>query len=195
MRNKCFGCEYFEGFKGCIVKCGLGHQNINIKLGCSNFTPDNTAECGDCFYKKGMINWIIDCSVRGKMDGTQTYCYEYARKEDIDCDKKQKDSGCFVTTAVCDILGKDDNCIELETLRKFRDEKLLTNENLKHIIDEYYKISPKYVNKINNHKDKITFAEHLLNKYINQVIENIQRGNQKEAVSIYKNMLMEIEKT
>jgi len=83
MRNKCFGCEYFGGFKGCIVKCDLGYQNISIKHGCSDFTPDNTAECGDCFYKKSMKNWIVDCSVRGKMDGTQTYYYEYARKEDI----------------------------------------------------------------------------------------------------------------
>lgn len=194
MKNRCFGCKYYEGFDGCIVRCDLGYKNISIKQGCSDFTPDNTAECQDCFYKKGMNEfWIIDCSIRGDMDGTQTYCSDYARREEDDCDKKGK-GGCFVTTTVCDILGKDDQCFELKILRKFRDEVLLIDNDLRQLVFEYYNLSPVYVNKIINIENKRKFAQYLLDEHINCIIETIQDNDKYKAVFLYKNMLNKIDK-
>jgi len=193
MRNRCFGCKYFEGFDGCIVRCDLGYENISIKNGCSDFTPDNTAECRDCFYNKGMKNWIIDCSIRGEMDGTQTYCSDYARREEYDCDKNNDKSGCFVTTAICNILGKNDNCYELETLREFRDSKLLTDKNLQDLVFEYYTISPKLVDILKNKDNKKEFAQYLLDKHINLIIQQIENNEKNKAIKSYKNMIKMIE--
>jgi len=102
-------------------------------------------------------------------------------------------SGCFVTTAICDILGKDDKCFELETLRKFRDNELFSNNELKKLVFEYYEISPKLVNKIINHEDKYQFAQNLLNKHINIIIQTINQGDKFLAIKLYQEMLVSIE--
>lgn len=100
-----------------------------------------------------------------------------------------KKSGCFVTTAVCDILGKDDKCFELEILRKFRDEELLTDKGLEKLVFEYYRISPRFVNKILTLEKNEEFAKFLLNEYINNIIESIQNGNKYKAIDLYQKML------
>lgn len=54
------------------------------------------------------------------------------------------DSGgmCFITTAVCEYMNLPDDCEELQILRKFRDEYLLKDEELKKYVDEYYSLAP-----------------------------------------------------
>lgn len=195
-KNRCYGCEYFGGAQGCIVQCDNGHKGVFLKNGCSDFTPDITASCGGgtsgCFYNQnGRRISDLECSIHGFQKKKKTYCYDFAAEED-DCEPKKK-SGCFVTTAVCDILGKDDKCFELEILRRFRDETLLTDENSKQLVYEYYDISPKLVSKIINLKNKNEFAKYLLNSHINFIIDEIQSNNKHKAISLYKNMLCEIE--
>jgi len=102
-------------------------------------------------------------------------------------------NGSFVTTAICDILGKDDKCFELETLRKFRDNELLSNRELKKLVFEYYEISPELVNKIINHEDKYHFAQNLLNEHINIIIQTINQGDKFLAIKLYQEMLVTIE--
>ena len=50
----------------------------------------------------------------------------------------KKSKGCFITTATCKTLNKGDNCMELTTIRHFRDTWLSNQPNGANIIENYY---------------------------------------------------------
>jgi hypothetical protein len=198
--NRCYGCYHYGGHKSwdnskTMVQCRIG-VNSTISQGCSNFTPDEVAHCMSCLYYYRSSDGQDGCS-KGHYSGYNTpsitidHCYDYKHKESeytANSNRSSK-SGCFVTTAVCDILGKDDKCFELEILRKFRDEELLTDKGLEKLVFEYYRISPRFVNKILTLEKNKEFAEFLLNEYINNIIENIQNAKKDKAIELYKKML------
>jgi hypothetical protein len=49
---------------------------------------------------------------------------------------------CFITTACCDILGLPDDCFELRTLRRYRDEVMARSERGREAIARYYESAP-----------------------------------------------------
>jgi hypothetical protein len=133
---RCHGCANTERVNHLIKggKCDVG-QTIG-RYGCSQFTPDITASCFACFYNSS-LGRISDftCNKTGMfMTSEREYCPDHYGWEEDDNKKK---SGCFITTAVCHILGQPDDCQILNTLRRFRDEKLLTN-NYAFLVDDYY---------------------------------------------------------
>ena len=71
----------------------------------------------------------------------------YGTYEDIKSGFKTK--LCYITTAVCDSLNKPDNCLELNLLRDYRDNILISEEGGADLIDEYYDIAPTIVKRIN----------------------------------------------
>lgn len=50
---------------------------------------------------------------------------------------------CFLTTACCDMLARPDTCVELQSLRSFRDDWLSKQPYGKAMIAEYYHVAPK----------------------------------------------------
>jgi hypothetical protein len=50
--------------------------------------------------------------------------------------------GCFITTACCDVLGLDDDCFELRTLRRYRDTVLAQTPGGSADIAAYYGLAP-----------------------------------------------------
>lgn len=56
---------------------------------------------------------------------------------------------CFITTAVCDTLQKDDDCYELMAFRRFRDTYMLLEPQRRELVEEYYKVAPAIVTSIN----------------------------------------------
>ena len=67
---------------------------------------------------------------------------QYKRKE---CSSS---GGCFMTTAACDAVGLADDCWELTTLRRFRDDYLTHQPKGPQTIAEYYKLAPDLLKKI-----------------------------------------------
>ena len=55
------------------------------------------------------------------------------------------DSFCFITTAVCRALHKDDDCEELMIMRHFRDDVQAKDPLLKEMIREYYRVAPEII--------------------------------------------------
>jgi len=51
--------------------------------------------------------------------------------------------GCFITTACCDVLGLDDNCFELRSLRRYRDNVLAKQKGGAEAIARYYATAPR----------------------------------------------------
>jgi hypothetical protein len=50
--------------------------------------------------------------------------------------------GCFITTACCEVLGLDDDCFELRTLRRYRDDVLADEPGGAADITAYYELAP-----------------------------------------------------
>ena len=185
---KCLCCTHYKTHSGCTVSCNvLG--NIQMKSSCSSFEPDEYAQCymsstNHCnHHNRTYPDGDVECSLHGRVS-YRDRCYDFV--EDYGC-KEQKKKGCFLTTASCQILGKTDNCKELEALRAFRDNYL--EQKHPELISEYYKISPTLVDKLLNHKNKKLIAVTLMNNYIKKCIKEIDQDKQQRAISTYKEMI------
>ena len=64
------------------------------------------------------------------------------RKKRSDAGTTKKKSGCFLTSAACLYMGREDDCEELRVLRAFRDEYLMTSASGRALVHEYYDIAP-----------------------------------------------------
>lgn len=73
---------------------------------------------------------------------------------------------CFLTTAVCEYLGKSDDCEELTTLRACRDQWLAKQPGGKELIEEYYEIAPGIVRAMKEAPNYGELCEELLSRYI-----------------------------
>lgn len=101
----------------------------------------------------------------------------------------EHDNGCYLTTAMCYILGKEDNCYELSILRFFRDNYMKKTVEGQKLLAEYILISPPIADILLKHKDKNEIANFMLNKYINPAIELIKKKQYVLAVEKYKDMV------
>ena len=106
--------------------------------------------------------------------------------------QKSSGSGCFLTTACVNILGKTDDCAELTVLRKFRDEVLESSENGKKLIHDYYHIAPGIVEAIDIRDDKQIVYTDIYNHMILPTIYCIKKNDKQGAISIYKNYTLKL---
>lgn len=149
-----------------------------------------------CFECNGIgkIRWEVHQNGKKKNTVEECEACHGIGKELVFLEEEYIKPGCFVTTAVCEILGKDDKCYELETLREFRDQKLLKDKYLENLVYEYYDISPKFVSIISQHPKKEEFSEYLFNNHIQKIVFSIENSADNEAVELYQKMLQNIEK-
>jgi len=98
-------------------------------------------------------------------------------------------SGCFITTAVCKASGKSDNCFELQLLRKFRDEYLLTLPGGKLVVDVYYQIAPAIVAALDASSMGASHYAYLKCNFIDRCIQLISTGEYAAATDTYACML------
>jgi hypothetical protein len=96
--------------------------------------------------------------------------------------------GCYLTMAMCEVLNKPDDCFELSTMRKFRDNYLLKNKNTKGLVQEYYKNSPALAIKLKESPEKVNIAKIMIEKYINPIIDMVEKKDYSPAIETYKNM-------
>ena len=117
--------------------------------------------------------------------------YELREKQEHHYDqaKQFRGEGCFITSAVCDYCGKTDDCIELTTLRNYRDFWLKNQEDGKELIDEYYKIAPQIVRSIKKLPNYREIFSSLLRDYIEPCIELINSGKFVECKNLYIKMV------
>lgn len=100
---------------------------------------------------------------------------------------------CYITTAVCETLGKGDDCYELTLLRNYRDEYLLSQEDGEEIVSEYYNIAPTIVNRINKMPDAKKIYKNVWEKYLKPCIRLIEEDNNFECKKIYTSMVRELQ--
>lgn len=95
---------------------------------------------------------------------------------------------CYITTAVCDSLGKPDNCYELTTLRNFRDNYLANTPNGRQEIEEYYLFAPMILRRIND----IGEYDRIWEQYIKPCISDIESGDNESCHKRYCDMVSEL---
>lgn len=90
--------------------------------------------------------------------------------------------GCYITTAVCETLGLGDDCLILQTLRKFRDDYCGGKPGLK----SYYATAPGIVRAISARPDARECYRQILRRYILPACRMIQGGCNDAAYRIYR---------
>lgn len=148
-------------------KCG-SCANFEEEKGNSLYSTSNK------YYVKGYCNWY------------RAFYYPDDSCSDHYRSRAGAGGGCFITTIVCDVLGLDDHCEVMETLRKFRGDVLQKDEQYKDILFEYDTVGPKIAEEIR--KEDPSFALALYNIFLKPISNLIKKNKKEEAISNYINM-------
>lgn len=95
-------------------------------------------------------------------------------------------SNCFLTTACVTHRGLADNCTELNTLRRLRQEHMCNNPEGEAMLQVYDRLGPALVNAIRSADNKEEILEYMYQKMILPAVELVQHNKPAEAISYYK---------
>jgi hypothetical protein len=102
-------------------------------------------------------------------------------------ESKDTSGACFLTTAVVEMRGEEDDGYTLSTLRKFRDTYL---RNKNDAVEKYYEVAPKLVKAIPK-EDKTWLW---IGRRVDKAIEYIEEGKNGLAYQTYKRMVEKLER-
>jgi hypothetical protein len=99
---------------------------------------------------------------------------------------------CFITTAICELDKLPDDCYELQTFRKFRDEYMQADPERAKMVAEYYDIAPKICGRLAKLPDggKEIYAR-LRTCFLRPALHYIEKGEFDAALIVYSNMVRE----
>ncbi|ROR27111.1 DNA-directed RNA polymerase subunit M/transcription elongation factor TFIIS [Mobilisporobacter senegalensis] len=106
----------------------------------------------------------------------------------------RKKGFCYITTAVCETLGKSEDCYELMMFRNFRDDFLLSQEDGEELIREYYRMAPMIVNSINDRKDRNQIYNEIWHNYLKGCLTAIESGDNAKCKTEYSKMVINLKK-
>lgn len=101
---------------------------------------------------------------------------------------------CYITTAVCESLGKPDDCYELELLRDYRDDYLLGKGAGTDIVQQYYNVAPTIVKRINKQQDAKAIYEGIWSEYLIPCIQLIEKEQLDDCKEVYSSMVYNLQK-
>lgn len=145
-------------------------------------------KCFDCFNKtsNGWCNHFHqDCWDEPLRDFNTGYedaeeCPGFEPKENYS-------SGCFMTSACVGYMGKADDCIELETLRKFRDQKLRYIAGGEELIKTYYHVAPQIVRAIDASSKKEQYYQDIYDS-VCECVNQVNNNEDDKAIKTYLKM-------
>lgn len=129
------------------------------------------------------------CQKKGDYVNSDVY-YKYCRKYDYDdCPIYMGDTnsgGCYLTSACVEARGLPDDCMELTTLRNFRDNWLKKQPSGLAEVAEYYAAAPGIVEKINSQPNAKEIWIGLYESLVLPCVEMIQGGEMERAHETYR---------
>lgn len=132
-----------------------------------------------------------------KVEGTNLYydfCHNYEENYRRCPNYKGKSSGgCFLTTACVEHKGLPDDCHELTTMRRFRDEWLVDQPSGREEVAEYYAVAPCIVAHINARSDAGEVWEKLYQEYIQPCVAAVDAGEFERAHGVYRTMVEDVQ--
>lgn len=109
----------------------------------------------------------------------------YSRENMYENSRSHSSSGCYLTTAMCIILGYPDNNYYLKTLRQFRDNVLKTNPKYWPLLVTYDSIGPEIAFNLLKDKNQKEIAQTLFTKYISPSVTAIKEEKTTNAINTY----------
>lgn len=141
----------------------------------------------------------MDLKDRNRYDSNKAYCTEYRKYYNPNSkacsghfvynESLEDRSGCYITTAIVDILGLKDNTPYLEKLRNFRDNVMQKDENLKKILIEYDIVGPIISLNLLDDENKYEMSIDMLSNYIIPISFLLDMKKYNEAVIRYEMMV------
>lgn len=102
-------------------------------------------------------------------------------------------SDCFLTTACVQAQGLNEDCFELQTLRRFRDTYIIRLPNGHEAISEYYSVGPKVVRAISAQSNAAELYYTTYQTVILPCVELINRGSFDKAYKLYGGKVRELQ--
>ena len=121
-----------------------------------------------------------------------------AARRDALAEERDKDAcaapeGCFLTTACCEVLGLEDDCFELRTLRRYRDEVLAPQPDGAIAIARYYALAPQVLAALStSRRDRDRVLLSVYARYVLPAAIAAKLGLNTLAYDLYARMLRKL---
>ena len=146
---------------------------------CDNYDPERT-------NYRGWGYCTERCSYYPKSEPACTN--KFAHKSDYV-------SSCFLTTAICNIFGFEDDCFGLEIMRDFRDTILVNDVRYHALLAEYEVVGPIISDRMYMDNHSMEVASYYFENYIYDIIMNLSsKRDYDEAVSKYIEMVNDMKR-
>lgn len=109
-------------------------------------------------------------------------------------DSGGSDSGCFISSACAESLGLPDDCDELQLLRAFRDRRRLYDKAFDALVEEYYRIAPAIVERINTDESREIIYHELYVRLVVPCVQMIRENCETDALELYTSIVRELQK-
>lgn len=113
-----------------------------------------------------------------------------ARYDDIESGFHRK--LCYITTAICESLGKGRDCQELKVLKEYRDHYLESTEEGHALVEEYYDIAPTIVKRIDRQEDRKLVYQKLYEEYLLPCLRKIEERDYEACREQYQKMVLDL---
>lgn len=97
-----------------------------------------------------------------------------------------KGSNCFLSTACLTARNLPDNCTELQVLRKFRDEYVLSQAQGPELVATYYSLAPRVVRAIHARPDAREIYESIYAELVRPCVDLIAAERFEDALKRYR---------
>lgn len=99
---------------------------------------------------------------------------------------------CYITTAVCDSLGKGLDCYELQVLKDYRDNYLEPTPEGHALVEEYYDIAPTIVKRMDRQDNRDVLYKALYEDYVMPCIQDIESQEYEACREKYQEMVLSL---
>mgnify|MGYP003300029376 CR=1 FL=1 len=99
---------------------------------------------------------------------------------------------CYITTAVCESLGKGLDCYELNLIKEYRDEHLEPTPDGHELVEVYYDIAPTIVKRIEKREEREKIYRALYQDYILPCVKLIEEKEYEACREKYVKMVLEL---
>lgn len=153
--------------------------------------------CAACTYlgETADYNGKYWCSRKGEAHfACDPKCYSWceaygrsnsARENMFNNSKSHMSGGCYLTTAMCNILGYPDDNYYLQTLRTFRDNILKQDIKYLPLLVLYDQVGPQIAYNLEQDENKEIIAKTMFTKYIAPAVSAIEENKTETATNIY----------
>ena len=151
--------------------------------------------CGTCEYldrnngrshenwSKGKWNDFYCKKKGGYYEPLDRPCKDYQER------LKPSNSGCFITTVVVNVLGYEDDCWILNTLRNFRNNVLQKDARYLNLLLSYDVIGPKLAQALRNNENKDEICVLVSQYYLIPMCKFITNEDYTQATNLYVGMV------